>query len=44
LWERNINGLLDRFADLRLVRDAPPPEVRGDLGGVDMTSVPVLLS
>jgi cytochrome P450 len=38
-----INGLLDRFPDLRLDHDAPPPEVRGDLGGVGMTSVPVLL-
>jgi cytochrome P450 len=39
-----INGLLDRYPNLQLDPDAPPPEVRGDLGGVGMTSVPVLLN
>jgi cytochrome P450 len=39
-----INGLLDRFPDLRLDPDAPPPEVNGDLAARGMTLVPVLLN
>jgi len=38
-----INALMDRFPDLRLDRDAPPPQVMGGLHQRGMTHVPVRL-